>query len=46
LSPVGDINALAQNIKKMVDNPVKITEKYCNRFSAEVSAKQYLALCD
>ena len=46
LSPVGDIKALAQNIKKMVDNPVKITQKYSNRFSAEVSAKQYLALCD
>ena len=46
LSPVGDVNALAVNIKNMVENPVDITEKYCNCFSAEVSAKQYLALCD
>jgi glycosyltransferase involved in cell wall biosynthesis len=46
LSPVGDIKMLAQNIKKMVDNPVKITEKYCKRFSVDVSAEQYLALCD
>jgi glycosyltransferase involved in cell wall biosynthesis len=46
LSPVGDSEALAKNIKKMVDNPVKITQNYSNRFSAEVSAKQYLVLCD
>lgn len=46
LSPVGDVGALAENIKKIVDNPVKITNKYYNRFSAEESAKQYLALCN
>jgi glycosyltransferase involved in cell wall biosynthesis len=45
LSPVGDIKALAENIKKMVENPVEITDKYINRFSAEESARQYLALC-
>jgi len=46
LSPVGDVNALAKNIKKMVENPIKITDKYINRFSAEKSVAQYLALCN
>lgn len=45
LSPVGDVEALAANIKKMIDNPIKITEKYFARFSSEKSAEQYLALC-
>lgn len=45
LSPVGDSKALAGNIKKMVENPIKITDKYIDKFSAEKSAKQYLALC-
>lgn len=45
LSPTGDANALAKNIKKMIDNPIKITEIYTNKFSAEKSAKQYLDLC-
>jgi len=45
LSPIKDVQALADNIKKMVDNPVKITDKYINRFSAEKIAKQYLSLC-
>jgi len=46
LSPIGDINALAKNIKNMVDNPVKITNKYIDKFSAEKSAEQYLSLCN
>lgn len=46
LSPVGDSEALAKNIKKMVSKPIKITEIYSDRFSAEVSARQYLSLCD
>ncbi len=45
LSPVGDVGALAKNIKTMIDNPIKITDKYIDRFSAEKSAKQYLDLC-
>lgn len=46
LSPVGDINALATNIRRMVKNPVKITDKYIDKFRAEKSATQYLSLCD
>ncbi len=46
LSPVGDVNALAKNIKKMVENPIKITDKYIEKFSAEISVNQYLSLCD
>jgi len=46
LSPVGDIKALAENIKKMVENPVKITDKYIDKFKMEKSARQYLALCN
>lgn len=46
LSPIGDVDALANNIKNMVDNPVKITNKYIDKFSAEKSAKQYLSLCN
>lgn len=46
LSPVGDIDALAKNIKKMVENPIKITPNYYQKFSADECAKKYLALCD
>jgi glycosyltransferase involved in cell wall biosynthesis len=46
LSPVGDSEALAKNIKKMVSQPIKITEIYTDRFNAEVSARQYLSLCN
>lgn len=46
LSPIGDANALAKNIKKMIGNPIKITAKHTDKFSAEKSAKQYLALCN
>jgi len=44
LSPVGDIEALAKNIKKMVNSPIEITNKYFDKFSAEKSARQYLSL--
>lgn len=46
LSPVGDSEALAKNIKKMVSQPIKITEIYTDRFNADVSARQYLSLCN
>ncbi len=46
LSPTGDVKALAKNIRKMINNPIKITSKYTDRFSAEESVKKYLALCD
>lgn len=45
LSPVGDIDTLAKNIKKMAENPIKITPDYYQRFSADECAKKYLALC-
>lgn len=45
LSPVGDVDALAVNIRKMLKTPVEITEDYISRFEAEKIAKQYLALC-
>ena len=45
LSPIGDVDTLAINIKNMVDNPVKITNKYTDKFSAEKSAEKYLSLC-
>ena len=45
LSPIGDPKALAKNIKKILENPVRITEKYIDRFEAKSSAKKYLALC-
>ena len=46
LSPVGDVKTLARNMKKMVDNPVKITDKYINRFSDKAVAEHYLSLCE
>ena len=46
LSPVGDVDKLAKNIKKVIKKPVKITDEYVNRFNGKVSCKQYLALCD
>ncbi len=45
LSPIRDVNALAKNIKRMVENPVEITDQYIDKFAAEKSAEQYLALC-
>jgi len=46
LSPVRDIDALAKNIKRIVSNPVKIHKKHFDKFNAEKSVKQYLALCN
>jgi glycosyltransferase involved in cell wall biosynthesis len=45
LSPTGNAKKLGENIKRMVDNPVKITDKYISRFNDNKIAKQYLALC-
>jgi len=45
LSPIEDINALSQNIKKMIERPIRITDKYINKFSKEESVKQHLSLC-
>jgi glycosyltransferase involved in cell wall biosynthesis len=45
LSPIGNINLLADNITKMIGHPVEITENYIDRFSSEKSARKYLSLC-
>jgi len=45
LSPVGDINALSNNIKKSINNPIDITKKHIDKFSADKIARQYLELC-
>jgi len=44
LSPIGDSQALAKNLKVAVDNPIKITHKYINRFSDIKVAEQYVSL--
>ncbi|SMN01890.1 Glycosyltransferase [uncultured Candidatus Thioglobus sp.] len=44
LSPVGDINGLAKNIKKVLNYPVEITDKYITKFDADKIVQQYLAL--
>ena len=44
LSPVGDVDALSKNIVRALKQPVKITENHTSKFSAEIIAKQYLAL--
>lgn len=44
LSPIGDSKALARNLKNAIDNPIKITHKYINRFSGAKVAEQYLSL--
>ena len=44
LSPVGDADALAENIKKALANPPEITAEHIEKFDAEVSARKYLAL--
>lgn len=46
LSPVGNVEALATNIRKMLTTPVEITDDHIARFEAGKVAKQYLALCD
>lgn len=46
LSPIGDITALANNIKKAIDHPVNITEKYITKFDDVKIAKQYLQLAE
>ncbi|SMN01142.1 Glycosyl transferase, group 1 [uncultured Candidatus Thioglobus sp.] len=45
LSPVGDVGALAINIRKIIKTPVKATEANIESFCATTVAKQYLALC-
>ena len=44
LSPIRDVDALSKNIKRALKEPVLITEDHVSKFSAEIIAKQYLAL--
>lgn len=44
LSPVRDVESLSKNIIRALNNPVAITEDHVSKFSAEIIAKQYLAL--
>jgi glycosyltransferase involved in cell wall biosynthesis len=46
LSPIEDADTLGRNIKKMVGNPIEITDKFFDKFRDKESAKQYLALCN
>ena len=40
------LNTDTQSTKKMVDNPIEITDKFFDKFRDKESAKQYLALCN
>lgn len=44
LSPPKDMNALAKNIHKIIDNPPQITDKYINKFSKENIYSEWLKL--
>jgi glycosyltransferase involved in cell wall biosynthesis len=44
LSPVRDVESLSKNIIRALKEPVTITEDHVSKFSAEIIAKQYLAL--
>ena len=44
LSPVRDVESLSKNIIRALKEPVAITENHVSKFSAEIIAKQYLAL--
>ena len=46
VSPVGNIDLLAQNIKKVIQSPPDIQQKYYERFSAPYIAQKYLELID
>ncbi|WP_331775629.1 glycosyltransferase [Sulfurospirillum sp. 1612] len=45
LSPVGDIEGLANNIQKALESYPKIEDKYIEKFKASYSIEQYLQLC-
>ena len=44
LSPVGDADALASNIKHAIENPLVITDKHIEKFNVDVIAKKYVQL--
>ena len=45
LSPVGDVKALSNNIKKAVNQPLAITSQHVEKFSADKIVNQYINLC-
>lgn len=45
LSPPGDIELLSQNIQKAIASPIKITNKFTDRFDSKIITQQYLDLC-
>ena len=44
LSPPGDADALAANMKKVIANPPQISARHFERFDAKICARKYLAL--
>ncbi len=44
LSPVGDRDALAHNIRKVIENPPKILEEHIAKFHKDISVRKYLNL--
>lgn len=46
LSPPGEVNALAENIKKMADEPLSDFERELEPFKLDVVINKYLELCE
>jgi len=46
LSPVGDHGALAENMRKAIEKPIRLESKHLEKYNARASAKQYFNLCD
>ncbi len=44
LSPVGDIDALTSNIRKVIENPPKIREEHIAKFDKDINVRKYLNL--
>ncbi len=44
LSPVGDMESLAMNIKKIIENPPKIREEHIAKFHKDINLRKYLDL--
>ena len=44
LSPVGDVEKLSVNIKKAIESPIKIKEKFLNKFNSTEVYKKFLLL--
>ncbi len=44
LSPIGNVEALARNLQKVISNPPQIKNKHIARFSREINLPKYIAL--